>query len=41
MRRYGTTEEVTTAVTFLASTRASYITGAALAVDGGLVGGMF
>jgi 3-oxoacyl-[acyl-carrier protein] reductase len=41
MRRYGTTEEFAAAVAFLASTRASYITGAALAVDGGLVAAMF
>ena len=41
MRRYGTTEELAAAVAFLASARASYITGAALAVDGGLVSGMF
>ena len=41
MRRYGTTEEFAAAVAFLVSTRASYITGASLAVDGGLVGSMF
>ena len=35
LRRVGTAEEVAAAVTFLASERASYITGAALAVDGG------
>ena len=34
--RYGTAEEVAEAVTFLASPAASYITGAELAVDGGL-----
>jgi 3-oxoacyl-[acyl-carrier protein] reductase len=41
MRRYGTPEEFAAAAVFLASTRASYITGAALAVDGGLVSSMF
>jgi len=33
--RFGTAEEVAAAVTFLASEQASYITGTALAVDGG------
>lgn len=41
MRRYGTPEEFAAAAVFLASTRASYITGTALAVDGGLVSAMF
>jgi meso-butanediol dehydrogenase/(S,S)-butanediol dehydrogenase/diacetyl reductase len=36
MRRQGTTEEVAAAVAFLASDDASYITGHALVVDGGL-----
>ncbi len=36
MRRYGQPEEVADAVLFLASARASYITGAILAMDGGL-----
>lgn len=41
MKRYGTADEVAAAVVFLASTRATYITGAALSVDGGLVAAMF
>ena len=35
MRRYGTSQEVASAVTFLASERAGYITGVNLPVDGG------
>jgi len=35
--RFGTPEEFAAAVTFLASERASYITGVSLAVDGGWV----
>jgi len=35
--RFGTTEEVASAVAFLASDEAAYITGQVLAVDGGLV----
>ena len=41
MRRYGTPQEFAAAVLFLASERAAYITGQALAVDGGLVSSMF
>lgn len=36
LRRFGTPEEVAEAVEFLASERASYITGVALLVDGGM-----
>ncbi|CAN5607728.1 SDR family oxidoreductase [soil metagenome] len=39
--RFGTPEEFAAAVTFLASERASYITGVSLAVDGGWIKGMF
>jgi NAD(P)-dependent dehydrogenase (short-subunit alcohol dehydrogenase family) len=35
-KRFGTPEEIAKAVTFLASSDASYITGVELAVDGGL-----
>jgi 3-oxoacyl-[acyl-carrier protein] reductase len=41
MRRYGTPEEMAGAVAFLASEQAGYITGVALAVDGGLINSMF
>jgi len=39
--RFGTPEEFAAAVAFLASERASYITGVSLAVDGGWIKGMF
>ena len=39
--RFGTPEEFAAAVTFLASERASYITGVSLAVDGGWTKGTF
>jgi 3-oxoacyl-[acyl-carrier protein] reductase len=39
--RFGTPEEFAAAVTFLASERASYITGVSLAVDGGWIKTMF
>ena len=37
MRRYGSTDEIAHAVTFLSSPEASYITGHTLAVDGGFL----
>ncbi len=37
LQRFGTCEEIADAVAFLASDRASYITGQTLAVDGGIV----
>lgn len=40
MGRYGRPEEFADAVTFLASTRAGYITGAKLRVDGGMIRGL-
>jgi 3-oxoacyl-[acyl-carrier protein] reductase len=41
MGRYGTPEEFAAAVVFLASPRASYITGTSLQVDGGMLMSMF
>ena len=41
LRRYGTPQELASAVVFLASDAASYITGVTLAVDGGLDRGLF
>ena len=41
LRRVGRPEEFADAVVFLASERASYITGVALAVDGGIVKGLY
>ena len=40
MKRYGTPEEYADAATFLASERASYITGTTLRVDGGSFAGI-
>jgi len=37
LKRFGNPEEFAAAVTFLASERASYITGVSLAVDGGWI----
>ena len=39
--RFGKPEEFAAAVAFLASERASYITGVSLAVDGGWIKGLF
>jgi 3-oxoacyl-[acyl-carrier protein] reductase len=41
MRRIGRPEEIAAAIAFLASERASYITGVTLQVDGGWVKGLF
>jgi 3-oxoacyl-[acyl-carrier protein] reductase len=41
LRRIGTPEEFANVVFFLASERASYVTGVAIQVDGGLVRGLF
>jgi 3-oxoacyl-[acyl-carrier protein] reductase len=40
LRRFGRTEEVAEVVCFLASDRASYVTGTTIAVDGGLTRGL-
>jgi 3-oxoacyl-[acyl-carrier protein] reductase len=40
LRRIGTPEEFASVVTFLASERASYVTGVALQVDGGVIRGL-
>jgi 3-oxoacyl-[acyl-carrier protein] reductase len=39
--RFGKPEEFAAAVAFLASERASYITGVSLAIDGGMIKGLF
>ena len=39
--RYGTADEVANLILFLCSEGASYLTGAAIDIDGGLSGGMF
>jgi len=41
LRRIGTPEEFASVAVFLASERASYITGSSIAVDGGLVRGLY
>jgi len=41
LQRYGNPEELANAIVFLASEKASYITGATLSVDGGLMKGVF
>jgi 3-oxoacyl-[acyl-carrier protein] reductase len=40
LRRYGKPEELADAIVFLASERASFITGATITVDGGLTKGL-
>ncbi|MBT4714103.1 MAG: SDR family oxidoreductase, partial [Candidatus Marinimicrobia bacterium] len=41
MKRLGQPEELAAVITFLSSTRASYLTGQSIVVDGGLVKGLF
>ncbi len=41
MKRLGQPQELAAVITFLASTRASYLTGQSIVVDGGLVKGLF
>ncbi len=41
MKRLGQPDELAAVITFLASTRASYLTGQSIVVDGGLVRGLF
>ena len=38
-KRIGTPEEIANAIVFIASDKASYIIGASLAVDGGMIAG--
>ena len=38
LRRYGTPQEIASVIVFLASERASFVTGAVYTVDGGLTG---